>query len=197
MLWYEAPARVWHEALPLGNSRLGAMVYGGTRVEELQLNEETFFSGGPHDNDSRTSLSHLDEVRRLIFEGKDREASAIVDREFIRGPHGMKYLTLGSLLMTFGHENISDYQRTLDLQRAVATTSYTYNGVHYTRTVFTSLADSVLVVNIKASRRGALAFSLRHSCPLLTTTTMSAATLRPSYIPHSAASSGHLHNRVD
>ena len=168
-LWYDAPARVWHEALPLGNSRLGAMVYGGTRVEEIQLNEETFFSGGPHDNNSHTSLSHLEEVRRLIFEGNDREATAIVDREFIRGPHGMKYLTLGSLLMTFGHDATTGYRRSLDLQNAVATTSYTYNNVKYTRTVFTSLADSVLVINIKANRRGALAFSLRHACPLLPT----------------------------
>ena len=168
-LWYDAPARVWHEALPLGNSRLGAMVYGGTDVAEIQLNEETFFSGGPHNNNSKTSLGHLDEVRRLIFEGKDREAASIIDREFIPGPHGMKYLTLGSLMMRFGHRTPTGYARSLDLHQAVATTAYCQDGVQYTRTAFTSLADSVLVVHVKASRRGSLAFSLRHACPLLPT----------------------------
>ncbi len=177
-LWYDAPARVWHEALPLGNSRLGAMVYGGTDVAEIQLNEETFFSGGPHNNNSKTSLQHLDEVRRLIFEGKDREAAAIIDREFIPGPHGMKYLTLGSLKMNFGHRAPTSYERSLDLRQAVATTTYIHNQVQYTRTAFASLADSVLIVHVKANRRGALAFTLRHSCPLLTTNSVASTDAR-------------------
>ena len=168
-LWYTEPARVWLEAIPLGNSRIGAMVYGGTNVEEIQLNEETFCSGGPHNNNSTTSLQHLEEVRNLIFEGKEREAAAIIDREFIKGPHGMKYLTLGSLKMSFGHQTATQYERELDLQRAVSTTSYTSNNVRYTRTAFTSLADSILVINIKTSNRGALAFVLRHDCRLLPT----------------------------
>ena len=167
LLWYKEPAHVWLEALPLGNSRLGAMVYGGTVREEIQLNEETFWSGGPHNNNSTTSLQHLDEVRQLIFEGKEKEAENIINREFVRGPHGMKFLPLGSLMMTFGHETPMQYERSLDLQRAVNTTTYTYNNVRYTRTAFTSLADSVLVVSIQADRRGALSFGLRHVCPQL------------------------------
>ncbi|MCR5181370.1 MAG: glycoside hydrolase family 95 protein [Bacteroidaceae bacterium] len=166
-LWYSQPARVWHEALPLGNSRLGAMVYGGTGVEEIQLNEETFWSGGPHNNNSTTALQHLEEVRRLIFDGKEKEAEDLVNREFIKGPHGMKYLTLGSLKMHFGHEAATDYRRELDLQRAVCTTSYDYRQVHFTRTAFTSLADSILVLHIQSSQRGALSFGLRHDSPLL------------------------------
>ena len=165
-LWYSEPAKVWLEALPLGNSRLGAMVYGGTDVEEIQLNEETFWSGGPHNNNSPTALQHLEEVRQLIFDGKDREAASLIDREFIKGPHGMKYLTLGSLKMAFGHQTPTAYERELDLQRAVNTTSYTYNKVRYIRTAFTSFTDSVLILQVKASQHGALAFTLRHTCPL-------------------------------
>ncbi|MCR5394815.1 MAG: glycoside hydrolase family 95 protein [Bacteroidales bacterium] len=161
-LWYDAPAHHWLEALPLGNSRLGAMVYGGTDVEEIQLNEETFWSGGPHDNDSRTSIYYLNEVRDLILNGKEDEAEKIINREFIPGPHGQKYLTLGSIKMDFGHKEVTDYCRELDLTRAVHTTTYTCQGVRYERTAFASLADSVIVVHIRASRKGALSFSVRH-----------------------------------
>ena len=76
-LWYDKPAQHWLEALPIGNSHLGAMVYGGTDVEEIQLNEETFWSGSPHDNNSKESLAALPEVRRLIFEGKEYQASKL------------------------------------------------------------------------------------------------------------------------
>ena len=194
-LWYTEPARVWLEAIPLGNSRIGAMVYGGTNVEEIQLNEETFCSGGPHNNNSTTSLQHLEEVRNLIFEGKEREAAAIIDREFIKGPHGMKYLTLGSLKMSFGHQTTTQYERELDLQRAVSTTSYTSNNVRYTRTAFTSLADSILVINIKASNRGALEFVLRHDCRLLPTQS-SASTDKEGYGVISTAIRGVEHEGI-
>lgn len=167
-LWYQAPATHWLEALPLGNSRMGAMVFGGTDVEEIQLNEETFWSGGPHNNNSRTSIYHLNEVRDLIFSGKEKEAEDIINREFIKGPHGQKFLTLGSLKLNFGHKNVQSYERELDLTRAVSTTSYIYNNVKYTRTVFASLADGVVIVNIKASKKGALSFSLSQDCQLRT-----------------------------
>ena len=163
-LWYDCPATVWLEALPLGNSRMGAMVYGGTEVEEIQLNEETFWSGGPHNNNSATSLQHLTEVRSLIFDGKEREAENIINREFIKGPHGMRFLTVGSLSLDFGHKNVQNYCRELDLQTAVNTTSYICNNVQYTRRVIASLADGVVVVNVKASKKGALNFVLSHKC---------------------------------
>ena len=148
-LWYDRPATVWLEALPLGNSRMGAMVYGGTEKEEIQtaeiqLNEETFWSGGPHNNNSTTSLQYLTEVRSLIFDGKEKEAENIINKEFIKGPHGMRFLTVGSLCMDFGHRDVKDYVRELDLQTAVNTTSYTCNNVKYTRRVIASLADGVL-----------------------------------------------------
>lgn len=103
-LWFGRPASCWLEALPIGNSHLGAMVYGGTEDDELQLNEETFWSGSPHDNNSKTSLGLLPEVRNLIFNGKEKAAADIINREFIPGPHGMRYLSLGSLHLHFpGH----------------------------------------------------------------------------------------------
>ena len=87
-LWYDAPAKIWLEALPIGNSHLGAMVYGGTQTEEIQLNEETFWSGGPHNNNSTTSLNYLGQVRSLIFDGKEKEAEDLINQQFIKGPHG-------------------------------------------------------------------------------------------------------------
>ena len=167
-LWYDAPATVWLEALPVGNSRMGAMVFGGTETEQIQLNEETFWSGGPHNNNSTSSLRYLTEVRSLIFDDKDKEASDIINREFIKGPHGMRYLTLGCLTMQFGHKDVKSYVRDLDLQTATSTTSYIYNNVKYTRTVIASLADGVVLVNVKASKKGALSFALSQTCQLPT-----------------------------
>lgn len=165
-MWYNKPASHWLEALPLGNSKMGAMVFGGTDVEEIQLNEETFWSGSPHNNNSSTSIFHLNEVRDLIFDGKEKEAEDIINREFIKGPHGQKYLTLGSLKLNFGHKDVTGYVRELDLTRAVSTTSYTCGGVKYVRTAFASLTDGVVVVNIKASKKGALNFTLGHEIQL-------------------------------
>ena len=170
-LWYTSPAQHWLEALPIGNSHMGAMVYGGTDVEEIQLNEETFWSGRPHDNNSKTSIYYLHEVRDLIFQGRTIEADEIINREFNKGPHGMKFLTLGSLKLRFGHQSVTDYERELDLTRAVSNTAYTCQGVRYSRTVFASLADAVVVVKLKASKRGKLSFSMSYDCPLPTAVT--------------------------
>ncbi|MBO7098674.1 MAG: glycoside hydrolase N-terminal domain-containing protein [Bacteroidaceae bacterium] len=159
-LWYAKPASHWLEALPVGNSHLGAMVYGGTETEEIQLNEETFWSGSPHNNNSHESLAALPEVRRLIFEGKEYEASKLLDRHFVKGPHGMRFLPLGSLKLSLGHKDVSQYERALNLSDATATTSYKYKGVKYTRTVFASQADSVIVIHLEASKRKALAFEM-------------------------------------
>lgn len=165
-LWYTKPATCWLEALPLGNSKMGAMVYGGTDVEEIQLNEETFWSGGPHNNNSTRAYEHLDEVRRLILSGNEDKADKILSEHFVVGPHGMRYLTVGSLKLNFGHKNVSDYHRELDLTTAVSTTTYTANGVKYTRTVFAPLQDGVVVVKINASKKGQLNFTLSHDCEL-------------------------------
>ena len=166
-LWYKQPAKEWVEALPIGNSSMAAMVYGGVPAEELQLNEETMWAGGPCRNDSPEALAHLEEVRSLIFSGRNMEAQQLVDRTFYSLPGGMPYLTLGSLLLEFpGHEEFADYRRELDLSRAVAVTTYRVDGVSYEREVFASLPARVIVMRLKASRPGALSFSLRYACPL-------------------------------
>ena len=159
-LWYSQPAAGWLEALPIGNSHLGAMVFGGTETEEIQLNEETFWSGQPYENNSTESLEKLPEVRRLIFEGKEQEATRLLDRHFVKGPHGMRFLPLGSVKLSLGHRDVSGYERALNLQDATATTSYIYNNVRYERTVFASLADNVIVCQLKAGKKGALSFGI-------------------------------------
>ena len=165
-MWYSKPASHWLEALPVGNSHLGAMVYGGTDVEEIQLNEETFWSGQPHNNNSKKSLTVLSEVRSLIFQGKEGEASKLIDQNFIPGPHGMRFLPLGSLRLSLGHKDVSNYQRALNLGDATATTSYSYEGVKYERTVFASQADNVIIVQLKASKKGELEFDVNFDSQL-------------------------------
>ncbi len=157
-LWYTKPATNWLEALPIGNSHLGAMVYGATDVEEIQLNEETFWAGGPHHNNSTEAKAHLQEVRDLIFEGKEKNAHELLDKYFFKGPHGMRFLPLGSVRIQLGHENVADYRRSLSLGDALATTSYTADGVRYERTAFASLADNAVIVHLKAGRKKALRF---------------------------------------
>ena len=159
-LWYNKPASHWLEALPIGNSHLGAMVYGGTDVEEIQLNEETFWSGSPHDNNSKESLAALPEVRRLIFEGKENQAAKLIDRHFVKGPHGMRFLPLGSVKLKLEHKDVSNYRRELNLGNAIAMTTYTSDGVKYERTVFASQADNVIVVQLKASKKNKLEFDI-------------------------------------
>ena len=165
-MWYSKPASHWLEALPVGNSHLGAMIYGGTDVEEIQLNEETFWSGQPHNNNSKESLGVLSDVRSLIFQGKEGEASKLIDKHFIPGPHGMRFLPLGSLKLSFEHKDVTDYQRALNLGDATATTSYKYKGVKYERTVFASQADNVIIVQLKAGKKGELEFDVNFDSQL-------------------------------
>ena len=165
-LWYDAPAGRWLEALPLGNGQMAAMVFGGIADETIQLNESSFWSGSPHDNNSKTSLEHLDEVRQLIYAGREEEAEALINKEFIPGPHGQRFLTLGSLRMHFENmpEEVEDYCRDLDLTRAVAGVGFTADGVRYTRSAFASLRDRALVIRLDASKKGALSFTLTQDC---------------------------------
>lgn len=166
-LWYNAPAQDWHEALPLGNGRMGAMVFGGIQSDEMQLNEGTFWSGGPHNNNSTESLSHLAEVRQLIFDGKEQDAANMVDKYFIKGPHGMRFLTLGSLHFDYEGltpEGVLDYRRELDLNTATSTVSFRKDGVAYNRTTFASIADTVIVVRLTASG-GTMNLKVSQDCP--------------------------------
>ena len=159
-LWYSKPAAHWLEALPVGNSKLGAMIYGGTEVETIQLNEETFWSGAPHENNSKESLEHLPKVRRLIFEGREKEAHQLIEKHFIKGPHGMRYLPVGNILLNFGHQQVENYERNLNLGNALASTSYIYKGTRYTRTVLASQTDGAIIVRLEVDQKGALSFTV-------------------------------------
>ena len=165
-LWYEKPAAHWLEALPVGNSQLGAMIYGGTDTEEIQFNEETFWSGSPHNNDSPAAKAHLQEVRDNIFAGKEEAAHKLIDQYFFKGPHGMRFLPVGSVKLNLGHKDVTDYRRELNIGDAVNTTRYTCNGVTYERTVFASLSDHAVIVRLTASKKGALSFDVAFSSPL-------------------------------
>ncbi|HBG56614.1 MAG TPA: hypothetical protein DDX07_01230 [Porphyromonadaceae bacterium] len=165
-LWYNTPASVWEEALPLGNSRLGAMVYGSPQREEIQLNEETIWGGSPHRNDNPKAANALPEVQKLIFQKKNGEADKLINETFFGGPHGMPYQTAGSLLLHFeDHQDVRDYYRELDLNKAVATTRYTVNGVTFTRELFSSFADDVIIMRLTADKKRSLNFDATYQNP--------------------------------
>lgn len=169
-LWYQQPAKTWVEALPVGNSSMGAMVYGGTSREELQLNEETLWGGGPYRNDNPKALESLAEVRNLIFSGKTMDAQNLIDQTFYTGRNGMPYQTIGSLIIEApGHEKAKNYYRDLDLERAVATTRYQVDGVNFQREVFASFSDRVIIVRFTADKPGELNFKVSYDSPLQST----------------------------
>ena len=169
-LWYDQPAKKWLKALPVGNSHLGAMVYGGVKTEEIQLNEETFWSGSPHNNNSPEAREHLQEVRDLTLMGREEEAHQLLDKYFFRGPHGMRFLPLGSLKLKFDYDSDEEpvnYRRELNLGNALNTTTYEVDGVKYVRTVFASQADNVIIVRLEASKKGELEFDMSFDSQLI------------------------------
>lgn len=169
-LWYQQPAKTWVEALPVGNSSMGAMVYGGTSREELQLNEETLWGGGPYRNDNPKALESLAEVRNLIFSGKTMDAQNLIDQTFYTGRNGMPYQTIGSLIIEApGHEKAKNYYRDLNLERAVVTTRYQVDGVNFQREVFASFPDRVIIVRFTTDKPGELNFKVSYDSPLQST----------------------------
>jgi alpha-L-fucosidase 2 len=167
-LWYNTPSgRVWENALPIGNGRLGAMIYGNVERETIQLNEHTVWSGSPNRNDNPLALDSLEIIRKLIFEGNQKEAERIANRVIIsRKSHGQMFQPVGSLQLTFqGHDNFSNYHRELDIQKAVAKTSYTAGGVTYTREALASFPDRVVVMRLSASKQGSLSFTASFTTP--------------------------------
>jgi alpha-L-fucosidase 2 len=166
-LWYRRPAKEWLEALPLGNGRLGAMVYGGVASERLQLNEGTVWAGGPYTPANTQALAALPEIRRLIFAEKWGEAQALIDCHFLGIPAPeLPYQTVGNLTLEFPSvESASDYRRELDLNTAIAQTSYTANGVRYTRECFVSAVHQLLVLRLTADKPGQISFESAFDSP--------------------------------
>jgi len=153
-LWYRQPAREWVEALPLGNGRLGGMIFGGVLKERIQLNEDTLWSGYPRDTNNYDAINHLERVRQLIFDGRYVEAQKIIEGKML-GPWNESYQPMADLYIIFEHEDeVLDYRRELDLNTALARVEYRVGGVKYIREAFISAVDQVLVVRLSASQPG-------------------------------------------
>ncbi len=167
-LWYDQPSgKVWENALPIGNGRLGAMVYGNVAVETLQLNEHTVWSGGPNRNDNPDALEALPEIRKLIFDGKQKEAEQLAGKTLqTKKSNGQMFQPVGSLHLSFdGHDDYSNYYRELDIERAVTKTTYVVDGVTYTREAIASFPDRVIAMHLTSSEPGSISFTASFSTP--------------------------------
>jgi alpha-L-fucosidase 2 len=163
-LWYRQPAKAWMEALPIGSGRLGAMVFGDPARERIQLNENTLWDGHPQDTTNPEALRYLPEVRRLLFEGKNAEATALAEQHLMGSPTRIKsYQSLGDLWLDFGGGGADTYRRDLDLNTAISHVSYRAGGTRFDREIFASHPDQVIAVRLTAGRPGALSFTARMS----------------------------------
>lgn len=166
VLWYDAPAKNWNEALPIGNGSLGAMVFGYPEQERLQLNEETLWTGGPAElNPNPDAPNYLEGVRQLLFAGKNDEASRMMRK--MQGPNTQMYQPLGDLMIyQKSLSPASAYYRDLNIETAIATTRFKQDEVELTREIFSSAPDSVMVLHLKANKKGALNLALVVTHPL-------------------------------
>jgi alpha-L-fucosidase 2 len=154
-LWYRQPAAQWTEALPVGNGRLGAMIFGGIDQERIQLNEDTLWAGQPADRDRKGAWKHLAEARRLLFEGKYREGQKLMQDEFMSPRWVRSYQTLGDLRLRFTHPGaVTQYRRALDLSTAVASVQYRSGDALFTREILASPVDRVIAVRLGSDRPG-------------------------------------------
>ncbi|MEY4432550.1 MAG: hypothetical protein RLZZ44_680 [Bacteroidota bacterium] len=167
-LWYNKPAAIWNEALPLGNGRLGAMVFGDPAVERLQLNEATIWAGSPNSNAHSKSIKALPIVRQLIFDGKFDEAQELATQDIMSQTNdGMPYQTFGSVYISFpGHQKYTNYYRDLNIENATAKVNYTVNGVEYSREILSSFSDQVIVVKLSASQPGNITCNVFMNSPI-------------------------------
>lgn len=166
-MWYDMPAQVWEEALPIGNGRLGAMVYGGPGTDTIQFNEETLWTGGPHDYAHPGAFNYLQTIRGLVWEGKQKEAEKLAMEKFMSVPLTQTaYQPFGDLIIRFpGHENPENYRRELDISEAVCRTTYTVGGTSFSREYIASYPDNVIAVNLTAGKKKALTFDVYLTSP--------------------------------
>jgi len=161
-LWYTKPAQKWTEALPIGNGRLGAMIFGGVENDRIQFNEETLWNGAPNDYAHKGAVKFLEPIRQLLFEGKQKEAEDLAMKEFMSVPLKQKtYQAFGDLNLHFPNQSsVNNYRRELNLKNAIHTVSYSCNGINYTREYLASNPDQVIVIRLAADQKKALNFSL-------------------------------------
>ena len=167
ILWYDAPASMWTEALPIGNSRLGAMIYGIPSSERLQLNEETIWAGRPNNNANPEALEYLPKVRQLVWEGKYKEAQDLATKHVQANTNsGMPYQPFGDLYISFPNvKDYDNYYRELSLDSARAITRYTSNGVTYQREYLSALKDNVIAIRLTADKKGMITCTAQMTSP--------------------------------
>ncbi|MFD5830891.1 glycoside hydrolase N-terminal domain-containing protein [Lentzea sp. NPDC060358] len=177
-LWYDRPAGSdWLRALPVGNGRLGAMVFGNTDTERLQLNEDTVWAGGPHDYSNPRGAGSLAQIRQLVFANQWTQAQSLIDQTMLGSPAGqLAYQPVGDLRLVLPSGTASGYQRTLDLTTATTAVGYVVNGVRHRREVFASAPDQVLVLRLTAETPGSVSFTASFGSPQRTTTSSPDAT---------------------
>ena len=161
VLWYQKPAGAWTDALPVGNGRLGAMVFGGITRERIQLNEETLWDGGPRNTNNPKALAALSKVQQLLFEDKNEEATKLASETMLGIPERIKsYQSLGDLFLDFSHHDVTNYRRELNLNTGIAKTTYRCKDVNFTREVFVTAVDNLIVVRIESDMDGQVAFDM-------------------------------------
>ena len=167
ILWYDAPASMWTEALPIGNSRLGAMIYGIPSSERLQLNEETIWAGRPNNNANPEALEYLPKVRQLVWEGKYKEAQDLATKHVQANTNsGMPYQPFGDLYISFPNvKDYDNYYRELSIDSARAITRYTSNGVTYQREYLSALKDNVIAIRLTADKKGMITCTAQMTSP--------------------------------
>lgn len=177
LLWYDRPATRWVEALPVGNGRVSAMIFGGVSEERLQLNEGTLWAGGPYDPVNPQAREALPRVRDLVNQGNYRDAAQLISQRVMARPLGqMPYQTVGSLSLKFpGGADYSEYRRELDLDSATATVRYTSGGVRHTREVFANAPDNVIVMRLTADQPGKISFTAGMRTPMKATVSTAGA----------------------
>lgn len=166
-LWYDEPAQVWTEALPLGNGRLGAMVFGTPGIEHIQLNEETIWAGKPNNNANPDALEYIPKVRQLVFEGKYLEAQTLATEKVMSKTNsGMPYQPFGDLYISFsGHTRYTDYYRELSLDSARTIVTYKVDGVQFRRETITSFTDQVVTIHLTADKPGKISCNSHFTTP--------------------------------
>ena len=162
VLWYQKPAEAWTDALPIGNGRLGAMVFGGVERERIQLNEETLWDGGPRDTNNPKALEALPKVQQLLFDDKNEEATKLAGETMLGVPERIKsYQSLGDLFLEFSHDgDPTEYRRELNLNTGIAKTTYRCGDVNFSREVFATAVDNLIVVRIESGTARQLAFDI-------------------------------------
>ena len=171
-LWYDESAGTeWLRALPIGNGRLGAMVFGNVDTERLQLNEDTIWAGGPYDQSNTKGAAALGQIRQLVFQNQWSQAQTLVDQNMLGNPSAqLAYQPVGDLRLTFGSATgVSEYNRILDLSTATTTVTYLQNGVRYRREVLASAPDQVIAIRLTADKPGSITFSATFGSPQRTT----------------------------